>query len=58
MTTGQSYGSVVLDHRAVAVKKIRRARKSNVTRKREEEVCLEDLQDWVGLNLIIDSKIF
>ena len=45
MTSGQCYGSAVLDYHAVAVKKIRRARKSNVTRKREEEVCLQDLQD-------------
>ena len=57
MTSGQCYGSAVLDYRAVTVKRILRARKSNVTRKREEEVCLEDLQDWVGLNLIIDSKL-
>lgn len=53
MTSGQCYGSAVLDHDAVPVKKIRPARKSNVTRKYEEEVCLQDLQDlqdWAGLH--------
>lgn len=34
------------------VKNIRCAQKSNVTRKSEEEVCLQELQDWPGLQLI------
>jgi hypothetical protein len=46
MTSGQSYGSAVLDYHALAVKEFRRARYSNVTRKREEEVCLQDLRVW------------
>jgi hypothetical protein len=50
MTSGQCYSDAVLDHDAGAVKKIRCARKSNITRKSEEEVCLQDLQDRPGVS--------